>query len=110
MVFQKMDESIPNNNHLPTDTAWLFPEYDFQLMDLGEHRGLIIERILEKGSWEQLSWLFATFSEENVADWVRQHGFRLLSKRSFALWRLVLQIENFQAPDWAVLVKEMEQW
>jgi hypothetical protein len=24
---------------LPADTAWLFPEYDFEQMDLEQHRG-----------------------------------------------------------------------
>src|SRR5205807_5022616 len=34
--------------------------------------------------------------------WVRDHGFRLLSPRSFALWRLVLNLKDFVAPEWAV--------
>jgi hypothetical protein len=55
-------------------------------------------------------WLFATFGEEEVASWVQQHGFRLLSKRSFNFWCLVLGIVHFQTPDWAIEVKEMEPW
>lgn len=97
-------------DHLPADTAWLFPEYDFGEMDLERHRGVIIERILERGTWEQTRWLFATYGEERVAAWVRRHGFRLLSKRSFALWRLALGIEDYHAPEWAVAAKEMEGW
>jgi hypothetical protein len=69
---------------------------------------VIIERILERGSWTQLRWLFAIYGEDYVADWVRQHGFRLLSKRSFALWRLALDITDYVAPDWAVAAKEMD--
>jgi hypothetical protein len=87
---------------LPADTAWLFPEYDFEDVDPETHRGVIIERVLERGSWEQVRWLFRTYGEEKVAGWVQQHGFRLLSKRSFAFWRLVLGITHFQAPDWAI--------
>ncbi|MEE8305540.1 MAG: hypothetical protein V3S24_24240 [Candidatus Tectomicrobia bacterium] len=51
---------IRPENHLPADAAWLFPEYDFETMDPDHHRGVIIERTLERGSWEQLRWLFAT--------------------------------------------------
>jgi len=98
------------DNQLPPDTAWLFPEYDFDEMDLEHHRGVIIERILERGTWEQLSWLFATYGEAGVATWVRRHGFRLLSKRSFALWRLALGVVDYEAPEWAVAAKEMETW
>ena len=85
----------------------MFPEYDFEAVDLEHHRGVIIERILERGTWEQLRWLFATYDEDEVAAWVRRHGFRLLSRRSFALWRLVLYVTDYEAPPWA---KAMQAW
>ncbi|MEA3439226.1 MAG: hypothetical protein U9R58_02985, partial [Chloroflexota bacterium] len=94
-------ESIAKNQ-LPSDSAWLFPEYHFEHMNLKDHQGVIIERILERGSWGQIRWLFKTYSETLVADWVRKHGFRLLSKRSFALWRLTLGINDYTAPAWAI--------
>ena len=94
-----------------SDMAWLFPEYAFAAMDIQTHRGVIIERVLERGSWEQLRWLFATYGEAAVADWVSKHGFRLLSKRSFALWRLALNVESYVAQDWAIAAKEQpESW
>ena len=99
-----------DQTRLPVDTAWLFPEYVFEGIDLKTHRGVIIERILERGSWEQIRWLFRTYGEEQVAGWVQQHGFRLLSKRTFAFWRLVLKITDFQAPDWAIQARETEAW
>ena len=99
-----------SDNQLPLSTSWLFPEYDFNSMNLESHQGVIIERILERGSWDQVQWLFAKYGEHPVANWVQQHGFRLLSKRSFALWRLTLGIKVFQAPDWAIKSKEMETW
>ncbi|MFQ5435386.1 MAG: hypothetical protein ACE5FD_10965, partial [Anaerolineae bacterium] len=85
--------------------------YDFSAMDRQTHRGVIIERVLERGSWEQARWLFATYGETAVAQWVQKHGFRLLSKRSFALWRLALDIEQYEAPDWAIAAKQLpEAW
>jgi hypothetical protein len=97
-------------DRMPTDTAWLFPEYDFETMDLQQHQAVIIERVLERGAWEQLRWLFATYGEATVAEWVRRHGFRLLSGRSFALWRLALGVTDYVAPAWAVEAKRMEPW
>jgi hypothetical protein len=95
---------------LPADAAWLFPEYDFSSVNLKTHRGVIIERILERGTWEQLRWLFAVVGEKTAAEWVRRHGFRLLTKRSFALWRLALDVGKFEAPDWAIRARAMEAW
>ena len=105
-----MQESALAVNGLPADAAWLFPEYDFESMNLRDHRGVIIERVLERGSWEQARWLFATYGEAEVAEWVRRHGFRLLSKRSFALWRLALGIADYVAPDWAIEARGAEPW
>jgi hypothetical protein len=97
-------------NSLPRDSAWLFPEYEFECMNLEDHQGVIIERILERGSWDQIRWLFRIYGETHVAGWVRKHGFRLLSKRSFALWRLTLGVNDYSAPEWAIAAKEMEPW
>ena len=73
-------------------------------------RGVIIERILERGTWKQLRWLFCTYGEERVRGWVQRHGFRLLSSRSFALWRLVLGVKDFVAPEWAREAKGVGTW
>ena len=101
---------VVSENGLPADADWLFPEYNFEEMDLDRHRGVIIERILERGSWEQVRWLFSTYGEADVAEWVRQHGFRLLTSRSFALWKLTLNVTDYVAPAWAVEAKQADRW
>jgi hypothetical protein len=95
---------------LPADSAWLFPEYDWDSLELEPDSGIIVERLLERGSWPQVRWLFTTYGEERVAEWVRRHGFRLLSRRSFALWRLVLDVTAAVTPEWAIEAKKMEGW
>ncbi len=97
-------------NGLPASSTWLFPEYDFAAMEPEQYAGVIVERMLERGSWAELRWLFARYGESRVADWVRQHGFRLLSRRSFALWRLALGVQDYTAPPWAVEAKADEAW
>jgi hypothetical protein len=57
------DRRLQVDNSLPTDTAWLFPEYEFETMGLESHVGVIIERILERGTWAQLRWMFAHYGE-----------------------------------------------
>jgi hypothetical protein len=95
---------------LPVATAWLFPEYDCADMDDESYADVIVERILERGAWNELRWLFTRYGEPRVREWVCGHGFRLLSKRSFALWRLALDVQDYVAPDWAREAKEMEPW
>ena len=107
---QEAEVLLLAENGLPASSNWLFPEYDFASMEPEQYVGVIIERVLERGSWSELRWLFAHYGEPRVAAWVRQHGFRLLTKRSFALWRLVLGVQDYVAPAWAVAAKEMEVW
>ena len=95
-------------NGLPVSSEWLFPEYDFARMNTEEYAGVIIERILDHGSWAEVNWLFERYGTLQITEWVKQHGFRLLSPRSFALWRLNLNIGDFVAPEWAVKAKAME--
>jgi len=95
-------------NGLPRSSKWLFPEYDFGRMNPQEYAGVVIERILDRGSWAEVNWLFDFYGETRIAEWVRRHGFRLLSPRSFALWRLYLDIDDFVAPDWAKEARTMK--
>ncbi|MBM4467543.1 MAG: hypothetical protein FJ014_18650 [Chloroflexi bacterium] len=99
--------TLRTRNRLPSDAAWLFPEYEFESMDPERHAGVIVERVLERGTWAQLHWLFADYGEARVAEWVRRYGFRLLTKRSFALWRLALGVEDYVAPAWAIEAKKV---
>lgn len=94
-------------NGLPQSSQWLFPEYDFAQMNPAEYAGVIIERILDRGSWTEVNWLFDYYGEQRITEWVQRHGFRLLSPRSFALWRLNLSITDFVVPDWAREAKAM---
>ena len=95
-------------HELPMSIAWLFPEYRFESMDAETHGSVIIERVLERGTWSELRWLFDRYGESRIADWLRRHGFRLLSRRSFAQWRLGLGIEESIAPTWGVAAKRFE--
>jgi hypothetical protein len=54
---------IETKPKLPPDVEWLFPEYDFTEIGLYSHQGVIIKRVLEKGSWEQVRWLFKIYGE-----------------------------------------------
>lgn len=95
---------------VPESAAWLFPEYEFSALNSAAYTDVVIERILERGSWEELRWMFVRYGEPRVRNWVRLHGFRLLSRRSFALWRLALDVDDYVAPEWAREAKRMEPW
>jgi len=48
-------------NNIPVSLAQLFQEYDFESLDIDLYANTIIERILERGTWEELHWLFQQY-------------------------------------------------
>lgn len=87
-------------NGLPVSSEWLFPEYDFARMEPTEYAGVIIERILDRGSWAEIRWLVDTYGKRGIAQWVRAHGYRRLDPRAFNYWRTMLGIKRYQVPPW----------
>ena len=87
-------------NGLPKTSEWLFPEYDFERMNPDGYAGVVIERVLDRGSWDEIRWLMDHYGKRNVAQWVRQHGYRRLDRRAFAYWRWMLGIKRYTVPPW----------
>ncbi len=85
---------------LPSSTAWLFPEYRFNQMNSGDYVNVIVERILGRGSWAQIRWLFDRYDRPIIAQWVQRHGYRRLDKRAFHYWRWMLGITEYRKPPW----------
>ena len=87
---------------LPSTAFHLFPEHDAAALDPRHEcdAGVIIERLLETGTREELRWLFAAVGAAPVTDFVRRRGVRALSRRAFAFWRVVLCIDDYHCPPW----------
>lgn len=87
-------------NDLPQSSAWLFPDYEFARMNSHDYANVIIERVLSRGSWEQIRWLFAQYERRLIREWIQQHGYRRLDKRVFHYWRWMLGITHYRVPPW----------
>ena len=87
-------------NGLPQSSEWLFPEYEFARMNPDDYAGVVIERILDRGSWAEIRWLLDRYGERAIARWVREHGYRRLDRRAFTYWRDMLGIKRYKVPPW----------
>jgi len=81
---------------IPRGLAPYFQEYDFDALDAGSDADLIIQRTLEYGTWDEVRWLFATYSGKHIRTFVRELGERWLSKVTFNYWRKLLRIKRWQ--------------
>lgn len=61
---------------------------------------VVVERVMERGSWEDMRWLLAEFGRLRLAQYLRERGFRVLPPRELRFWSLVCGIPAFLADEW----------
>jgi len=92
---------------IPDSLSRLFQEYDLASVDIKAHASIIIERILEMGTWEELHWLFHTYGVQPIIDYLSQLGDRRLSPVAFNYWRKLLKIDNYQVAPFHEIRKDL---
>jgi len=90
-------------NAIPVSAKPFFQEYSFSKLDPLEHASLIIERILAYGNRAEVRWVFDFYGVSQLQKWVSENGLRLLSKRRYYLWCVVLDL----APE---MTQKKNQW
>lgn len=84
-----------SSTKLPISTYAYFQEYDPNALDLTRDANLIIQRVLEFGTWEEIRWLFGAYSRRRVQLFLREHGERWLKPVTFNYWRKLLGIRRW---------------
>lgn len=77
---------------IPPTLAPFFQEYNFSKLNPQADAHTIIERTLQFGNRAELRWLFATYSEGQIREWVKKFGEKVLPQPHRTFWRLVLNI------------------
>ena len=81
---------------VPQSLQPYFQEYDLATLSLRRDANLIIQRTLEYGTWDELRWLFQTYSRRRVQRFLREHGERWLNPATFNYWRKLLGVRRWQ--------------
>jgi hypothetical protein len=71
---------------IPLSLRPFFQEYVLEDLDPERSAATVIERTLAWGDLPELSWLFAQYGHERLAEWVRQAGWRFLPWRRLKYW------------------------
>jgi hypothetical protein len=59
---------------IPLSLKPYFQEYDLKDLRLQRDANLIIQRTLEFGTWEEVRWLFQTYTRQRIQRFLREHG------------------------------------
>lgn len=81
---------------IPSSLRPFFQEYVLEDLDPEGNAFLVIERTLAWGDVAELRWLFATYSRDHLAEWVRTSGWYLLPRRRFLYWRHFFGLSDYQ--------------
>jgi len=77
---------------LPKYLKKYFWDVDFSNLDKNESSRFIIERILEHGDMEGISWMWKNFARDKIKD--RVLNSRRLSRRSANYWSIVFVLDR----------------
>ena len=77
---------------IPSSLAPFFQEYDLSKLDLERSAGTIIERTLQFGNREEIRWLFHTYPQRRIRDWVARWGKVALPEPHRTFWTLILDL------------------
>ena len=61
---------------IPAGLKPYFQEYDTAQLDFTRDANLIIQRVLEFGTWDEIRWLFETYRSKRIRLFLREHGER----------------------------------
>lgn len=81
---------------IPVGLKPYFQEYDITQLDMTRDANLIIQRVLEFGTWDELRWLFETYRSKRIRLFLREHGERWLKPVTFNYWRKLLGISRWK--------------
>jgi hypothetical protein len=79
---------------IPLTLAPFFQEYDIAKLNLQTDSHTIIERILQFGNRAELHWLFNTYQQEQITEWVIRFGKDKLPQPHRTFWQIILEIKE----------------
>ena len=88
---------VSPSTRIPKGLAPHFQEYDISQLDFARDANLIIQRVLEFGTWDEIRWLFKTYRSKRIRIFLREHGERWLKPVTFHYWRKLLGIRKWKA-------------
>jgi hypothetical protein len=86
----------PSSPQIPAGLKPYFQEYDITRLDITRDANLIIQRVLEFGTWDEIRWLFKTYRIKRIRLFLRERGERMLKPVTFNYWRKLIGIRRWK--------------
>jgi hypothetical protein len=74
---------------------------DYSKLNLNNHQNIIISRVLDFGTINELRWLFRIYPKKTIRNFIKTRGFRALSARVFNFYCHLFGIHKYHKPKFA---------
>ncbi len=85
---------------IPASVRRLFWEYGDREIRWPEDASLIIRKVLQDGTWDDLRWLRGKIGDEGIRRRLLRHEGGGLDRRRLSFWRAVLDLPEDQVNAW----------
>lgn len=76
------------DKHLPKKLKILFWDFNLEQINISQHKAFIIERLLEKGDFEAVKWIFQNLPKQEVETVILKSP--NISQKTRNFWQIVL--------------------
>jgi hypothetical protein len=85
---------------LPPSLHTFFWEYNPAELDTRKFSNFIMERLMERGSWEAMQWLLASFSAQQRLAYLQTRGRKILSPKTLNYWAIMSDVPELERRQW----------
>ena len=94
------DDLRKDEPELPCVLESLFWDCDFRALSLQTNLSFIIRRILDRGNWDEITWLRRTVGDPAIRDWLLRKGGGDLDPRRLRFWGVILDLPEAEVDGW----------
>jgi len=86
---------------IPATIHALLWEYSPEEITSGKKwRSAIIERVMQRGCWDDMLWLLRAFDRERLRSFLEGRGRRALAPRELRFWARICEVPEFEQDTW----------
>ena len=95
---------------IPDDVRRLLWDYDLSASASDEQwREAVIERVMQRGTWDQMGWLMSSFDRGALVAYLARRGRRALAPRELRFWASMTRVEARTSDLWVAEARARER-
>jgi hypothetical protein len=95
---------------IPATIQALLWEYSPEEIPSGEKwQSAIIERVMQRGCWEDMLWLLRSFDRERLRRFLERRGKRALAPRELRFWARICDVPEAEQNTWVREARSRER-